>query len=75
MLLQGEIECERCKSLIKWEYNVPMPLSKICVEKLSKDRQRPLEVVKLENDTYVMQLFCRNCGANITVHYPNDNKS
>lgn len=65
MKINGNIECEKCKSKIEWEYLVPQHISSgiIDVEMIDNRLAHPTKVEKKDNTIYIFKVRCKKCDA------------
>lgn len=65
MKISGNIECEKCKSKIGWEYIVPQHISSrvIDVEMIDNRLAHPTKIEKKDDTTYIFKVRCKKCDA------------
>lgn len=62
MKIQGKFNCERCNSIINWEYIIPRYYTNPVVEMINKDLLHPSKDFKIKNDEYCLEFYCPSCG-------------
>ena len=63
MKITGSCFCQKCNSLINWEYIIPQKISTstFAVEVENKNLHHPNKIKQIDNETYLFNVRCRNC--------------
>lgn len=64
MKISGKLICVECNSIMEWEYILPQKIGvePLQVETLDDNKYHPVKKKRLNENEYILQLRCKECG-------------